>query len=109
MGERNKTRKISQESGVALFFALFALLLLSAIAASLVFMTNTETAVNANYRNERTADYGAKAGFEEVRARMRVADPASINANLPTAPPPAGAAHTTFLNRNKPRAASPTG
>ena len=90
MRERNKTRKISQESGVALIFALFALLLLSAIAASLVLMTNTETAVNSNYRNERVADYAAKAGFEEVRARMRPADPASINALLPTAPPPAG-------------------
>jgi Tfp pilus assembly protein PilX len=90
MRERNKTRKIRQESGVALIFALFALLLLSAIAASLVFMTNTETSVNSNYRNERTADYAAKAGFEEVRARMRVGDPASINALLPIAPPPAG-------------------
>ncbi len=90
MRERNKTRKITRESGVALFFALIALLLLSAIAASLVLMTNTETAVNTNYRNERSADYGAKSGFEEVRARMRAADPGSISANLPIAPPPAG-------------------
>src|SRR6266571_3297875 len=102
MREKNKTRKISRESGVALFFALFALLLLSAIAASLVLMTNTETAVNANNRNERTADYAAKAGFEEVRARMRVLDPASINALLPTAPPPAGAV-LYVLNRSEER------
>jgi Tfp pilus assembly protein PilX len=87
MREKNKKRKINQERGVALFFVLFALLLLSAIAASLVLMTNTETSVNANYRNERVADYAAKAGFEEVRARMRVLDPGSISANLPTVLP----------------------
>ena len=86
MRERNNKRN-HKESGVALFFALVALLLLSAIAASLVFMTNTETAVNTNYRNERLADFGAKSGFEELRARMRRADPASICAILPNAPP----------------------
>ena len=98
MKEKNKKRKINQERGVALFFVLFALLLLSAIAASLVLMTNTETAVNANYRNERVADYAAKAGFEEVRARMRVLDPGSINANLPTTLPPGNGTVLYVLN-----------
>jgi Tfp pilus assembly protein PilX len=107
MRERNKTQKVSQESGVALIFALFALLLLSAIAASLVLMTNTETAVNANYRNERVADYAAKAGFEEVRARMRVGDPASINALLPTAPPPAGSVLYVLNEGNAPGTVQP--
>ena len=98
MKEKNKKRKMNQERGVALFFVLFALLLLSAIAASLVLMTNTETSVNANYRNERVADYAAKAGFEEVRARMRVADPGSITANLPTTPPPGNGTVLYVLN-----------
>lgn len=98
MREKNKKRKINQERGVALFFVLFTLLLLSAIAASLVLMTNTETSVNANYRNERVADYAAKAGFEEVRARMRVLDPGSISANLPTTLPPNNGSVLYVLN-----------
>jgi Tfp pilus assembly protein PilX len=107
MRERNKTRKMNQERGVALIFALFALLLLSAIAASLVLMTNTETAVNSNYRNERVADYAAKAGFEEVRARMRPADPNSINALLPIAPPPAGNVLYVLNEGNQPGTVQP--
>src|SRR5260370_12941673 len=107
MREKNKTRKISRESGVALFFALFALLLLSATAASLVLMTNRQTAVNANYRKERTADYAAKAGFEEVRARMRILDPASINALLPTAPPPPGGVLYVLNEGNAPGTVQP--
>src|SRR6266478_2410110 len=107
MRERNKTWKMNQESGVALIFALFALLLLSAIAASLVLMSNTETAVNFNYRNERVADYAAKAGFEEVRARLRPADPNSINALLPTAPPPAGNVLYVLNEGNQPGTVQP--
>jgi Tfp pilus assembly protein PilX len=98
MRERSKILKIEQESGVALVFALLALLLLSAIAASLVLMTNTETAVNSNYRRERVADFAAKAGFEEVRDRMMASNPASINANLPVSPPPGNNTVLYLLN-----------
>ena len=73
------------ESGVALLFALFTLLLLSAIAASLVFMTNTDTSVNNNYRSERLSAFAAKAGMEEVRDRMAALNTA---AKLPTTFPP---------------------
>ena len=59
--------KSNPERGVALLFALFTLLLLSAIAASLVFMTNTDTSVTTNYRSERVSSFAAKAGMEEVR------------------------------------------
>lgn len=108
MRDRNNKQKMHPESGVALFFALFALLLLSAIAASLVLMTNTDTAVNNNYRNERVADFAAKAGFEEVRARMRVLDPASISANLPTVLPPANSSALYLLNEgNQPGTVQP--
>ena len=101
MRVKNTTRKIGRESGVALFFALFALLLLSGIAVSLVLMTNTESAVNTNYRNERTADYAAKAGFEEARARMRPADPGTINALLPTTLPPANGSVVYLINQGQ--------
>ena len=71
-------RSVYRESGIALFFAIFALLLLTAIAFSLVFMSNTETLVNANYREEQVAYFAAKAGIEEARARMMASDPSPI-------------------------------
>jgi hypothetical protein len=58
------------QAGVALLFALLALMVLSAIAVGLVYMTNTETQVNANYRSEQVAYFAAKAGIEEARDRM---------------------------------------
>src|SRR6185437_3405943 len=68
----------TKERGIALFFAIFALLLLTAIGAALIFMSSTETSVNSNYRQEQVAYMGAKAGIEEARARMMASDPASI-------------------------------
>ena len=82
------TRKSrNRESGVALFLVVFTLMLLSAIAASLIFISNTESSVDFNYRQEQVAYYAAKAGIEEVRARMMASDPASIASSLPTAAP----------------------
>ena len=67
------------ERGVALFFSVFALLLLTGIAAALIFMANTETQINSNYRQEQMAYFAAKAGIEESRARMMPSDPNTIN------------------------------
>lgn len=89
---RNKTenRRNSRERGVALLFALFTLLLLSAIAVSLVFMTNTETSVNSNYRSERVSSFSAKAGMEEVRDRMSQLPPTLLPGLLPNGNPAPG-------------------
>jgi hypothetical protein len=70
-----KTPTRNAERGVALFFSIFALLLLTAIGATLVFMANTETSINSNFRQEQVAYFGAKAGIEEARARMMASDP----------------------------------
>jgi hypothetical protein len=85
---QNVTR--NRERGVALFFSIFALLLLTAIAGALIFMATTETSINSNYRQEQTAFFAAKAGIEEARARMMPSDPNTINLNgtaLPTLAP----------------------
>jgi hypothetical protein len=87
--------KNKRERGVALIFAIFTLLLVSALAASLVFMSNTETSVNANYRSERVSAFSAKSGMEEVRDRMSLLAaanllPDQLNGNpLPGVFPPA--------------------
>ena len=59
-----------RQSGIALITALFALLLLSAIAIGMMYMSTTDTSVNANFKDSQTAYWGARAGMEEVRARM---------------------------------------
>lgn len=68
--------RLNRQNGIALVSALLILILLSAIAIGLVLSSNTETAVNANYRQERTLDFAARAGIEEVRDRMA---PATAN------------------------------
>lgn len=67
---------MKRQSGIALISALLILILLSAIAAALVLTSNTETGVNTNYRQERSLDFAARAGIEEVRDRMA---PATAN------------------------------
>ena len=71
-----KRPQLNRQDGIALVSALLILILLSAIAVGLVLTANTETGVNANYRQERTLDFAARAGIEEVRDRMA---PATTN------------------------------
>jgi Tfp pilus assembly protein PilX len=85
-----KNNSKTTERGIALFFAVFALLLLMAIAAALTFVASIETSVNSNYRQEQVAYFAAKAGLEEARARMMQSDPNTINTTgtpLPINPP----------------------
>jgi hypothetical protein len=58
------------EKGVALLISIFALMLISAVAISLVLMSGTGSAIDANYRNSTKAFYNAYAGLEEVRGRL---------------------------------------
>ena len=75
-----KVRTKDPERGVALFFSIFALLLLMAVGATLIFMAGTETSINSNYRQEQVAYFAAKAGVEEARARMMQSDPSTLYA-----------------------------
>jgi hypothetical protein len=76
---KSKNRKHRQgERGIALITVLLALLLLSVMALGAMYMTNMETGVNANFRTQQVAYFAARAGMEEVRVRMRKADPNSL-------------------------------
>ena len=72
------------ERGIALLFCLLALLILSAIGASMIFMSGTETAINNNYRLEQRAYFAALAGVEEVRQRMSIKGSLTMPTVLPT-------------------------
>ena len=77
----------NNERGIALLFVLFALLLLTAIAAGLMFMTSTETNINANYGSAQVSYFAARSGNEEVKSRMQVTAVNSLDPLLPTTMP----------------------
>src|SRR3981189_118497 len=87
-GKKLKT----SERGIALIVALMMLMLISAALMGMIMMSNTETNVSANFRDEQTAYFAAKAGIEEVRDRLRAgaADslllPTTLGSTLPGAP-----------------------
>lgn len=86
-----KKRNRKSERGVAMIMALLALMVLSAIAVGLVYMTNTETSVNSNYRSEQVSYFAAKAGMEEARDRMMLNLPGGYYfANMAPNPLPVG-------------------
>src|SRR5919206_3412307 len=75
------------QEGIALLLCMFSLLLLTGIALGLIYMGDTETRVNDNFRSSQQAYFAARAGLEEVRERMRTVSPNSIAASLPAAMP----------------------
>lgn len=66
-----QTRRHCRERGVALLVALFALLLLSAIGLAMMYGADTETSINANYRDKQVAVYASLAGLQEARDRIQ--------------------------------------
>ena len=70
--------KQKSERGAALFIAIFALLLVSVVAMSLMGMAGTETALNSNYKSSVQAFYDAKAGAEEGRGRLWTGSPNAL-------------------------------
>jgi hypothetical protein len=108
---KHTKRVRGSERGVALFIALFTLLLITAIAASMIMLTNTDTTISANFRDEQTAFFAAKAGLEEVRDRLRTnavngATNISLSSQLPgfstpsSAPPVPGQANGVLYVTN---------
>ena len=58
--------RIRSESGTALIIALMSMMLLTALGATVIMVTNTETMIAANYRNGQEALYAADAAVERV-------------------------------------------
>jgi Tfp pilus assembly protein PilX len=77
----------SHEEGVALVAAILTLLLISAITAGIIILSNTETNTSTNFKDEQRAYFSAKAGIEEARDRLRAKATDTIAASLPTGLP----------------------
>ena len=58
--------RLAEERGTALIIALMAMMLLTALGAAVVMVSNTETHIAANYRNSQEALYAADAAVERV-------------------------------------------
>src|SRR6267143_3267809 len=78
-GKKLKT----SERGIALIVALLMLMLISAALMGMIMMSNTETNVSANFRDEQTAFFASKAGIEEVRDRLRSSATDSLSSFIP--------------------------
>src|SRR5947209_18367267 len=78
------------ERGVSLMLSIFALVMLTAIAIGMMYMSATETSINSNFKAEETAYFAARGGLEEVRDRMLLNNPNTVSAVLPTGLPSAG-------------------
>src|SRR6266853_4144217 len=73
------------ERGMALLLVLLTLLLLTAIGLGMMYMSDTETSVNSNYRDTQLSFFAMRAGLEETRDRMRSNSIAPLT--LPTTMP----------------------
>ncbi len=62
---RLRTR-LGNEDGTAIIIALMAMMLLTALGAGVVMVSNTETMIASNYRNSQEALYSADAAAERV-------------------------------------------
>ena len=70
------------ERGFALFIAMFALMLLSAVGLAMVFSADTETGISANFRDQQNATYAALSGLQEARDRLIPGSPSLISGAL---------------------------
>jgi len=82
--ERIRNGGGGKERGVALIVALLMLLLISAALMGMIMMSNTETNISSNFRDEQTAFFASKAGIEEVRDRLRSGATDSLSGSIPT-------------------------
>src|SRR5437660_8736218 len=86
MKTSRKIHRTRSESGIALLIAIFVLLLISAIAISLVVSSGTESSLAGNYRTTLSASFAAGAGIEEARGRLVPSNPNPIALPLVAAP-----------------------
>ena len=93
------TKKQSRQRGVALLLALILLMVITAIAFGVIVMSNTENAINTNFKSEETEFFAARAGVEEARNRLL----------LPTSAFDQGGNNISLFYLNPPSTSNPLG
>jgi hypothetical protein len=89
--------KHRNQRGVALILAMFALIVVTSIALGMMYLADTETSVDSNFRDTQLSYYAARAGLEEARDRMRAGSTNAI-ASLPAVAPGAVGGVLYILN-----------
>jgi len=83
MRANHRKRRNHSQSGVALFIALFVLLLITAVAISLVIAAGGESALASNYRSSASVYMAGTAGLEEARGRLLPTSSDYFNLTVP--------------------------
>src|SRR5260370_14286488 len=109
MRKRNLRNLRNNERGIALLIVLMALFLIAAIGMGMIYMSNTETAVNQNYRDTQQAFFTMRGGLEEMRDRMRTNGPPPT-ITVPAVMPSSGTSspHAYILNPPSSQQVEPT-
>src|SRR5512140_3619024 len=89
---RGRNRHQRRQGGIALLTVMFALLLVTGIAFGMMYLANTETVINTNFRDLQKAQYGAWSGVHEARGRLISTAPATsylgtATSNIPSTLP----------------------
>ena len=71
---------MANEKGIALVLSLFLLSAMSVIAASLMFLSQTETYSSMNYRLMSQARYGAESGIQKAANHLLSTDVEQMDA-----------------------------
>lgn len=97
-----RTTNQRRERGIALLLSILALLLLSAVAAGMIYTATTENSIAGNFKTEETEYFAARAGIEEARDRMIPGQtaPYGINSLMPAALPGSGNAGVIYILQN---------
>src|SRR6266478_3615669 len=95
LGSRNLRHK---ERGIALLIVLMALFLVAAVGMGMIYMSNTETSINQNYKDTQLAFFAMRGGLEEMRDRMRSNAPSPIT--LPTVMPGITAGSIVYITNS---------
>src|SRR6202171_6721368 len=95
MRTRTPRNNRNNESGIALLIVLMALFLVAAVGMGMIYMSNTETTINANYRDTQLAFFSMRGGLGEMRDRMRASAPSPIT--LPTVMPSTTAGSIAYI------------
>ena len=89
------------ERGMALLSTIFTVLLLTAIGMAMIYASNMDSMINANYRDKQRAQYASVSGVQEARDRIQ---PVNVVAQI-TAPlvlPALGAANVIYIVNPQP-------
>jgi hypothetical protein len=84
------------ERGIALLSTILTVLLLTAIGMAMMFASNTDTLINANYRDKQRAQYASLSGVQEARDRIQ---PVNVVAKItpPALLPALGQTNVTYI------------